>query len=156
VITTGAKIDIEFPNSQLFDEAELAELRASGLTRLLQPFSAPIKPNGGITDAGFQLIPAGLAARIASKMASLGPYGVEAIATFTIEGTMSGQTVTSQPFTYPITIGPNVTVNVAGACPLPKEFGTPRTGYACNPAQDGVIDCCTVDATLKCPATVAL
>jgi hypothetical protein len=41
-------------------------------------------------------------------------------------------------------------------CPLPIG-SQPRMGNACNPAQDGTVDCCTDPTTmaLTCPATVS-
>lgn len=154
IFTDGANIDITFPNSSLFSEAELAELQSANLTHYRSPFSVNIKPNGGVTDGPFEMIPGALTARIAAKVGTA-PTRVEAVATFTIVGKMSGGTVSSQPFSFPITIGAGVVMNVAGACPLPKEFGMPRTGYSCNPAQDGVVDCCDTGTSYKCPATIA-
>lgn len=155
IITSGAKIDITFPNSTLFSDAELADLKAGGLTHVKQLFTAVLAPNGGITDAGFELIPATLVQRIASKADLTKSFRLETVATFTVEGDMSGQQVTSQAFSFPVTIGNNVSVNVAGTCPLPKDFGKPRTGYACNMGQDGTVDCCDKAGTLMCPATVS-
>jgi len=155
IITSGAKIDITFPNSQLFSDAELADLKTSGLTHVKQLFSAPLTPNGGISDVGFELIPAALTERIAAKADLTKLFRLEAVATFTVEGDMAGESVTSQAFTFPVTIGNNVAVNVAGTCPLAKDFGMPRAGYSCNIAQDGVVDCCTTGTGLKCPATVS-
>jgi hypothetical protein len=154
IITTGAKIDITFPNSQLFSADELANLKASGLTHFKQLFSASLPPNGKIADAGLEVIPAALTQAIARKADLTTPFRLETVATFTVEGDMAGQTVSSQAFSYPITIGNNVSVNVVGTCPLPKG-STPRTGYSCNPAQDGVVDCCDKAGTLVCPATVS-
>jgi hypothetical protein len=155
IIINGAKIDIAFPGSQLFGEAELAELKTAGLTHFKQLFTAPLNPNGGLTDVGFELIPRTLVEKIAARADLTTTFRLEAVATFTIEGDLAGDTVTSQPFTYPVTIGNNLSVNVAGACPLPKDFGAARTGYSCNAAQDGIIDCCALATGLKCPATVS-
>jgi hypothetical protein len=159
IITTGAKIDIAFPGSMLFSAAELADLKTSGLTHFKSLFSAPIAPNGGIRDGDFVLIPSALVDRIAAKADLTKAFRVDAVATFTVEGDMSGETVASQPFTFPVTIGNGVTVDNQGPCPLPKTFGVPRPGYICNPAQDGVVDCCTttttLGTTLTCPATVS-
>jgi hypothetical protein len=155
IITSGAKIDITFPGSQLFSETELADLKATGLTHFKQLFTAPLAPNGGVTDVGFELIPMELAGRIAARADLSKIFRISAVATFTIEGDLAGDTVTSQPFTFPVTLGNNVSVNVPGPCDLPKAFGIPRTGYSCNPAQDGIVDCCTKAGGLVCPASVA-
>jgi hypothetical protein len=154
IIVTGANVDITFPGSTLFSAEELAQLEAMALTRRKTLFSASIRPNGGLTDAGFTLIPGELNARIAAK-AGDNPIRIEAVATFTVEGDMSGQTVTSQPYAFPVTMGTGIVMNVAGTCPLPREFGAVRTGYACNPVQDGVVDCCETATGYRCPANLA-
>jgi hypothetical protein len=155
ILVQGAKVDIAFPDSSLFTAAELGDLQASHLTRFKSLFSAVLVPDA-IQDGSFVLIPAGLVQAIAAKTDFSKAVRIEAVATFTIEGDMSGTTVVSQAFTYPVTIGNSVTVNVPGTCDLPKSFGMPRVGYSCNPAQDGIVDCCRgPSGNLVCPATVA-
>lgn len=153
IIVQGADVDVDFPGSSLFSEAELAELDAMALTRRRAPFSAAIRPNG-VTDAGFDLIPSDLTVRIKAKLGD-SPSRITAVATFTIVGDMSGQRVTSQPFSYPITMGNGIAFNVLGTCPLPRDFAPLSTGYACNLAQDDVVDCCTTATTLRCPGILA-
>ena len=155
IITSGADIDIAFPGSQLFGAAELADLKAAGLTHYKSPFTAVLPPNGGLTDAPLVLIPADLVTRIAARADLTQPFRLAATATFKVVGDMSGLAVSSQAFSYAVTIGNGVSVNVAGACPLPMSFGTPRPGYACNPMQDGTVDCCGSGAAVTCPATVS-
>jgi len=156
IITRGANIDITFPDSAVFTAAELADLKASHLTHFMQPFAASLAPNGGIVDAPFELITTDLAARIAAKTDPTRSFSVQAVATFTVVGDMSGQSVSSQAFTFPVTIGNKLTVNLLGTCPLAKGSATPRPGYACNPGQDGIVDCCgTLGAPLTCPAIVS-
>jgi hypothetical protein len=156
IITRGANIDIGFPDSQLFTAAELADLKANHLTHFMQPFAASLAPNGGLVDAPFELISADLAARIAAKTDPTRSFSVQAVATFTVVGDLSGQNVSSQAFTFPVTIGNKLTVNLVGTCPLAKGSGTPRAGYACNLGQDGIVDCCgTLGGPLTCPAIVS-
>lgn len=152
IFTSGANIDITFPGSKLFSDTELAQLKADGLTHYKDTFVAPISPNGGITDVPFQLIPVELVDRIAAKADLATRFRLEALATFTVVGDMVGNPVSSQQFTYAVTIGNGVTVNVAGACATLSSSFSARTGYSCNPAQDGVIDCCTTPSGLTCPA----
>lgn len=158
ILTTGARVDITFPDSTFFSDAELADLQSAGLTKYRTLFTAAVAPNRGITDAGFELVPGALIARINAK--SRQAFRLEMIASFTIEGDMSGRSVESNTFHFPITVGRGVTVNVLGSCPVPSGT-TLRTGSSCNPTQDGIVDCCT-DATrvsetnpdgLVCPAT---
>jgi len=153
VITTGANVDLSFPAPSTLSEGDIADLEAQGLTKYRQLFSAPLLPNGGIADAGFTLVPAALTRTLAEKFAGDPQFEVEALATFTVTGRMSDGDVSSQPFAYPITIGWGQTVNVVGDCPLPA-MATVRPGYACNPGQDGIVDCCQDGAELRCPATI--
>jgi hypothetical protein len=47
-------------------------------------------------------------------------------------------------------------VNVLpGACPVPPT-SVVRAGNACNPYQDGVIDCCVANGETICPAPVSM
>jgi hypothetical protein len=162
IITSGANVDIAFPGSTLFTSEELTELKNLALTRFHSPFTQIIEPNGGVSDASFSLIPPPLTQRILLKLDLTEQNRIEAMATFTIEGDMSGEAVTSQPFSYAVTIGNEINVNVIGECPVAR--GTmPRTGYACNAAQDGIVDCCATRnangapdiTTLRCPAVEA-
>jgi hypothetical protein len=155
IVTQDTKVDVTFPSSTLFTDAELADLKSQGLTHFKSLFSVPIAPNGGLSDGVFVIIPRSLVQKVSDKVNSLtSQVRIEALATFTVEGDMSGEHVESQPYAYPVTLGNNVTISVPmpATCPLAKEFGTVRTGYACNPFQDGVVDCCQVANGLRCPA----
>lgn len=152
IFTSGANVDITFPGSEFFDATELAELRERNLTRFKQPFVTPISPNGGLTDVPFDLIPEALVEEIAIKADLTKRFRIEAQATFTVIGEMAGGEVTSQPYTYGVTIGNNVSINNVGACAGLADGFMAQTGYACNPFQDGVVDCCTSGNNLLCPA----
>jgi hypothetical protein len=152
IFTSGANVDISFPGSALFSAAELDDLRTAGLTRYKAPFVTLILPNGGITDVPFELIPEELVERILAKADLTSRFRLEAQATFTVVGEMSGGSVSSQAFSFAITIGNGVALNVTGACSeLASDF-IAQTGYICNPAQDGILDCCTAAGGLVCPA----
>jgi hypothetical protein len=152
VFVSGAKVDITFPDSTLFTTDELTELKASGLTHFKTLFSTVVKPNGGITDAAFELIPFELGDRLRSKPAFT---QVVALGTFRIIGRLgvTGSELESDPFQFPVTLTNGGLANSLGACSnLPTTF-MPRFSNACNPAQDGIVDCCTApDNTLVCPA----
>jgi hypothetical protein len=161
IVTEAAKVDITFPGSTLFSDAELADLKSGGFTHFKSQFAASILPNGGLQDGGFVLIPASLVEKVAAKAGPFSPFSsfrIEAVATFVVQGNMSGEHVESQSYSYPVTLGNNIAIGVPtpGTCPLPKEFGMPRKGYACNPFQDGVIDCCRMaTGALLCPASIS-
>jgi hypothetical protein len=152
IFTSGANIDISFPGSTLFSDAELADLKATGLTHYRAPFVAPITPNGGITDVPFELVPEELVERITAKADLTSRFRLQAQATFTVVGSVSGGSVSSQAFSFAITIGNGVVVNVTGACNALASSFVAKTGYVCNPVQDGILDCCTSAGGLVCPA----
>ncbi len=154
IITSGAKVDITFPNSTIFSEDELASLKDQGLTHFKALFSVPIPPNEGLSDGPFTLIPSALVEKIAEKIPTTSNVRLETVGTFTIVGDMSGTTVNSQPFSYAVTIGRHLNVSVLGPCSLPMGTAV-RPGYACNPYQDGVVDCCSQGSDTVCPATVS-
>jgi hypothetical protein len=151
IFTSGANVDIKFPNSTFFSDTELTDLQNANLTHFKQPFTVPIVP-GGISDVPFDLIPDALAERIAVKAGTASNFRLEALATFTVVGDMSGGDVSSQPFTYAVTIGNAIVVFNRGACSsLPDSFQA-RVGYACNLSQDDALDCCENGTSFTCPA----
>jgi hypothetical protein len=147
IITSGADVDVSFADTTLFSSSELDDLKSQGLTHFKQLFSAPITPNGGLTDAGFVLLPAALVTAIGGKLPAGGQ--TEVVSVFTVRGNFSGADVSSQAFQYAVTVGHNLVVNPV-ACPAAT---TPRTGNPCNEAQDGVVDCCAGNP-MVCPATM--
>jgi hypothetical protein len=151
IIVTGANVDVTFPGSTLFSAAELADLKAKNFTHFFESFSTAIAPAGTAT-APFILIPQGLVDQITTKADLSKEFRLEALGTFTVLGNMSGEKVQSQEFSYGVTIGNFVTVRDNGACANLASGFVAKTGYACNPAQDGTIDCCTSGGALVCPA----
>jgi hypothetical protein len=115
-------------------------------------FSGSLPP-GGTANFAFEVLPVSTMHTI---MAAAGAgdgdsVNAEVTAKVTADGTMGGDRVDSSPFTYPITVCNDCVLVNHGAC---ADFmGTARTGNACNPFQDGPIDCCTDDTgALVCPA----
>jgi hypothetical protein len=60
--------------------------------------------------------------------------------------------MTSDPFNYPLQVCNGWLVGNLGPCPFKNVV---NTGNACNPAQDDIVDCCTDNGALICPATVS-
>ena len=117
-------------------------------------FSGSLPP-GGSANVAFELIPVQTLRTI--QMASgAGPTDrmrAEVLATITILGELNGDEVSAQPFTFPVSVCNDCVVVNLGACPVTAMA---RTGNACNPFQDGVVDCCTdADGFLTCPAPTA-
>jgi hypothetical protein len=149
IFIDGANVDLTFPGSMLFSAAELADLKTMGLTHFKSEFSTILKPNGGLSDVGFELIPAELVDRIAAK--SFTQIGVDA--SFTVVGDLSGGGVSSQTFHYPVTIVSQGLLHNAGACSELATSFAPKVGNPCNPGQDGLVDCCKDPAGKDvCPA----
>lgn len=160
ILLRGARVDLEFADTTLFTAAELATLKTSGATHFKSLFSAPLLPNGGITDGSFDLIPVALGDAVTAKAGA--GFRTEVIAKVVVFGDMSGDEVTSQEFQFPVTLCADCVTNLltspAGAplaCPVP-DGTTVSPGNECNPFQDGTVDCCLqTDGTALCPAPIA-
>lgn len=118
-------------------------------------FSGSLPP-GGTVNVGFEVItPAQLRSIIG--MAGVDPatasINAEVLAEVTIRGDLGGSEIESSPFYYPISVCNDCVVNVVGTCPLPAT-AAPRSGNACNPFQDGTVDCCETADGVICPALV--
>lgn len=117
-------------------------------------FSGAVPP-GGSVNAFVDLIPPGTLRTIAADSGAdlnTDSLNAEVLAQVVIKGDLGGDTVESQPFYYPVTVCNDCVIVNRGACPMTTA---PRTGNACNPFQDGDVDCC-VDASnnLICPGTM--
>jgi hypothetical protein len=162
IILQGARVDIEITDDELAGELDLQALQDAGITKFQSRFTAPLSPNGGITDGAVELITPELIDAIAAVRPDLRStaedrpvFRTELLASIVVFGDMTGDEVTSQKFTFPVTLCNDCVVNILGACPLPAD-SAPRTGNACNPYQDGSLDCCVeADGALTCPARVA-
>jgi len=114
-------------------------------------FSASLPPDGTV-NVGFDLVPLQAIASIVQQAGAgeTDHLHVEVLATATIYGDLAGSKVEAQPFQFPVTVCNDCVVVNNGACPL--TITSARTGNACNPFQDGTVDCC-VDASnvLVCP-----
>jgi hypothetical protein len=113
-------------------------------------FSGSLAPQG-TANVAFEVLPV---TTMHTIMATAGAgsgdsVNAEVKATVKAFGTMGGSRVDATPFVYPITVCNNCVVNDLGACPV---MGTIRKGNACNPFQDGPVDCCEGGAGLVCPA----
>jgi hypothetical protein len=149
IFVEGANVDIAFPGTTVFSAAELADMKAKGLTHFKAQFSTIISPNGGLSDVGFELIPGEIAIALAAKQ---GFAPVSADTSFTVLWTLAGGEVTSQTYHYPVTLMNGGFVHVTGQCSDLVSTFSPRVGNPCNPGQDGVVDCCLTDGIRMCPA----
>jgi hypothetical protein len=117
-------------------------------------FAGSLPPAGSV-NVGFEVIPpATLRTILGMSGAPAGAnINAEVLASVVIRGDLGGDEITSNTFEYPISVCTNCVVVNNGACPM---AGVPRTGDACNPFQDGIVDCCTdASGSLICPASTA-
>ncbi|MFN0248254.1 MAG: hypothetical protein ACKV2T_15285 [Kofleriaceae bacterium] len=145
----GARISLDFQDDAIDDLVDSRHKKFQSL------FSAPLAPNeGSATDTSFTLVPEGALEAIAATIGTGEDFETEVVGKIVVYGDLAGDEVTSQEFRFPVTICSNcVTVN-RGTCPLPAGT-TVRAGNACNPFQDGVVDCCSLPEGILCPAVVA-
>lgn len=117
-------------------------------------FSGSLPPSG-LVNLAFEVLPPTIISQIKASSGVNTAAGqnltAEVLAEVTVRGEMGGDEVVATPFHYPISVCTNCVVVNAGTCPLANPTGA--TGNACNPFQDGVVECCT-DASnrLVCPA----
>lgn len=138
-----------------FGEAERAALATAAITKFRQPFASPLPPNGGLTSAVFDLVPTAAVREIERKAGAIpagGRLTALVLATATIHGQLGGSELDGLPYVYPVTVCTDCVVNVVGACADTPSSFDPRPGNACNPYQDGVVDCCSSGGALVCPA----
>lgn len=152
----GAKIDISFAKADLFTAAELTQLTEDALIKFSTPFSAAVTPDNGTAGLGFSIVPADLLRRIQPKLAAAGNSTILNVRV-KVYGSMGGGDVESDAFYYPVTVcdGSKVPCVIASTFTCGTPDITVREGNACNPFQDGIVDCCTTTTggttTLRCP-----
>lgn len=159
VFVNGARVTIEFYDGDLFTAAELETMTTDGVTRFVAPTSGAVEPNGGLQTYQLEVVPTELFAAIAPKLtptaADPTPSTVLDVHVQFFGERTSGDSVSSNTFRYPVEVCKGCLTNVLGACEgLPE--GEYRAGGLCNPAQDGVTDCCTDPSGGRvCPAVPA-
>lgn len=116
-------------------------------------FAGSLPPAGSV-NVGFEVIPPATLRTILGMAGATSGVNAEVLASVVVRGDLGGNEITSNTFEYPISVCTDCVVVNNGACPM---TGTPRTGDACNPFQDGTVDCCT-DASnnLICPASTGM
>ena len=151
----GARIDIETTDpalSGISKDARHFETR----------FSAPIAPNGGITDAEFIGISEAYLKEVAA-IKGTGSFESEVIVHAIVYGDLAGSEVTSQnDWEFPVTICNDCVVNVLKnamgnpiTCPVPSGTIVRDARGECSMFQDGFVDCCMLgNGQLQCPAAV--
>ncbi|HVT07096.1 MAG TPA: hypothetical protein VHO67_06545 [Polyangia bacterium] len=113
------------------------------------PWSGGVSSNGGHISAAVEAVPVDLALQLAGAGGlSAGP-GLRLNLKIQARGTTnSGRSLVSDPFDFPVEVCNGCLVGNVAPCP----YKPTNTGNACNPAQDDVVDCCTQNGNLICPA----
>lgn len=153
ILIRGARVELDFADDAVGNAVPAAQKKFTSL------FSAPLDPNGGITDGAFDAIPEGALAAMLD-VAGTSNFETEVTVRLTVFGDLAGDEVTSQVFQFPVTVCSNCVVSAFGlaafpTCPVPETYEV-RQGNACNPFQDGVVDCCVNGTDVMCPAPVAV
>ena len=159
ILLTGANVElsvesvsIEHPDGSFSSGSVTLSGAQSQFSAL---FSGSLPPAGTV-NVGFEVVPPQTMRQILTASPSAtDKMTAEVLAKVTVLGTLDGDKISASPFQFPIAVCNNCVVTNLGACPVPT--GTvPRKGNACNPFQDGTVDCCTdTSNNLVCPATVS-
>jgi hypothetical protein len=118
-------------------------------------FSGAVSP-GGSTNVNFVLVPPSTIFRLMAGVggAATDKIHIEVQSTIVMHGTLAGDKQDAAPFSYPLTVCNDCVVVDNGTCPLIVD--PIRPGDACNPFQDGIVDCCHDQAdNLICPGPKA-
>lgn len=159
ILVNGARVEIEIIGD-LFSDAEKAALAEEGLTRFEAPFSGSVEPNGSTATLPFELVPIPLLRRIGARLPAAteeDPFpSVLLDAQLRIIGTRRGADVESNLFHFPVDVCEDCLVRDLGQCVDLPSGQEVSTGGACQPLQDGVLDCChgidPDDLEVNCPA----
>ncbi|HEY4186178.1 MAG TPA: hypothetical protein VGP07_13970 [Polyangia bacterium] len=155
---SGFQVDITpIPGAALPQPIQGVLDGAGPLAHYQVSWSGGVDSGGGHLSAAVAAFPVELAQAMAAA-GGLGhdPSNVVLLNISALGMTNSGQHMTSDPFHFPLHICSGCLVaNIANVPACPFTVPVANTGNACNPAQDGFVDCCTQNGSLVCPPTVA-
>ena len=144
----GSVIDIDPTDPEL-------GANVAGITKFETLFSAALPPNGGLSNASFDLVPRRVVDAIIARAQPSATRVVHAQVVGAVEafGDLQGSEIIGDPFQYPVTICNDCVVSDLGACAALDPGVVARVGNPCNPFQDGIVDCCeNATGGLTCPA----
>jgi hypothetical protein len=142
IFVTGAQVVVKFYDDDLFSADERAMMTADGLTRYLTPFSGSVDPNGGTVVLPFEAVPTDLLAKVGERLTDRDRFSTVLDAQIQIVGRRGGGDVESNLFRFPIEVCADCERFVIGDCATLSDTAVIRTGGACQPSQDGQVDCC--------------
>lgn len=148
----GARVDVTVEAATIDNVAVATPTLSSGSFTSL--FAASLEPEA-TTAASFDAVSATILGELASQVGTTGNVRIQLVATARVYGELGGEEIESVPFVYPVTVCTDCVGPSLGTCPLPNGTVV-RPGNACNPYQDGPVDCCLDASGAKvCPAPVA-
>jgi hypothetical protein len=146
---TGFDVDISTIGSTTPGAAQVLAGADPSLLHFQVPWSGGVSSSGGHISAAVEAVPVDLALRLASA----GSLGTGRSLTLNLKiqargTTNSGRSLVSDPFNFPVQVCNGCLVGTVAPCP----YKPTNLGNLCNPAQDQVVDCCTSNGNLICPA----
>jgi hypothetical protein len=158
IALSGFNVDVEVPSDATGDIADLingyrGDGAAPGDHQKVQfgtLTSGSVASGGGFTSSAVEVFPVALAIDVLNK------HVLSPTDTFTVLASVRGlgktlsSSVTSDSFTYPITLCDGCLMDDLGPCPVAASAGN-----QCYLGQDSSTGCCTQNGQLFCPAMVA-
>jgi hypothetical protein len=157
IFVKGARVEVQIGPIERIDGAGNVIIDTDPFEpiRFTSLFAVPLPPNGGLATAQFDLVPLSALSAIRQRVGDTGDrVHAQIIATATPFGDYYGSELEGSPFTFPVTVCNDCIISrVFPSCPV-LQTEAPALGNACNPFQDGVVDCCLSNGTLVCPAPI--
>lgn len=151
---TGFDVDISVLGTTTAAAAQVMQSASTSLLHYRVPWSGGISSGGGQLSAAVSVVPVDLAEALATNGGlSASPSLTLNVRVQALGTTVNGTSMTSDPFNYPLQVCSGCLVGNVGPCPF--KNAPANAGNTCNPAQDDVVDCCTDNGALICPATVS-
>jgi hypothetical protein len=142
IFVTGARVEVEFYDPDLFSDAEEVGLDSTGVSRFLAPVAGAVDPNGGLAVFPFNAVPPELLVAIHQKLRAQEKVSTVVDVNLRMVGTRGGSEVQSNLFRFPIEICVDCGIIVLGDCGTITGTTPVSLGGACQPFQDGHVDCC--------------
>jgi hypothetical protein len=144
----GADVELR-SNGSTGSDSVIAALGVRDLVNRTQYFAGSI-PAGGVAGMGIPIIDSEQTEAIGEI---IGTQVVQIIARSKVFGTIDGNSVTGDPFDFPVTVCKGCLFQDLGACSVVSMSDMMfSTGGTCNKLQDSLLDCCELDGgALQCP-----
>lgn len=142
VFITGAQVVIKFYDDDLFDATVEETMARDGVTRFVVPVAGSVEPNAGTAVIPFTAVPVELLRLIEENLRAKNLSDTLLDVQLQIIGTRGGSAIESNLFRYPVEVCIDCVVSNLGLCANLSGADTFGRGGACNPLQDGALDCC--------------